>query len=310
MWLAATDCFRSCLGAGTTSMASTGGKVAEDPPAIRGSAIVEVKPIVSSEVVLALLAGVCATTVGLLNSDHLCTYIIDQLSGMLNAWCLTVGRFSDYSSLFTVIMLSLFLPLIIYVRRRAGLPAGMGDGCEANTVPHGELPQSQCCVELAARTDLHRAALAEMRSLVRASLSPSALESAAAPLDDDGWCCRFLSSADLKPSPAARQAAATICWRHSRQPIAPLNVAQADHIELLRGACATGTVFCPGRDRHGRGVIVVDNSAAPVGLFDGQVRLLAFTIEFALRQCIAPNNKLCYFFKLGSFSTQNQCEGR
>ena len=75
-------------------------------------------------------------------------------------------------------------------------------------------------------------------------------------------------------------------------PIAPLSTAADDHLALLRAACASGTIFCPGTDVHGRAIVCIDNSAAPVGPFDGQVRLLAFTIEFALRQCVAPSNKI------------------
>ena len=184
-----------------------------------------------------------------------------------------------------------------------------GAPSESNEVSslRGELPDAQLQVPSKPGSDEQRDALIELRKRVRASLGTSACDATSATcLQEDSWCCRFLVSASWQPDAAAPKVVDTLRWRAFRKPIAPLKAAPAEHLALLRAACATGTIACPGVDRHGRGLICIDNSAAPVGPFDGQVRLLAFTIEFALRQCVAPCNKICFLFKLSSFSTQNQ----
>ena len=124
-------------------------------------------------------------------------------------------------------------------------------------------------------------------------------------LENDQFCSRFL--AEYKElSTASRAISDALTWRAARRPIGPICCALPEEIELLRRACRTGAVTCPGLDRRGRAIVVLDNSVAPPGEdFDAQVKQVAFVLEFALRHMRPPHDRIVLVCKLGSFSSGN-----
>lgn len=175
--------------------------------------------------------------------------------------------------------------------------------------PQTDLQDGLFSVDLEPTTSERRVELDALRKHVCEALEPAVVESSNAQLQLDAWCGRFLAAADWQATAAARQVADTLRWRHYRRPIPPLCTASVEDVTVLYAACASGSIVCPGKDAHGRAVVCIDNSAAPVTDFEAQVRLLTYTIELALRQCVHPANKICFVFKLGRFSTENQVRG-
>jgi len=124
-------------------------------------------------------------------------------------------------------------------------------------------------------------------------------------LADEQWCCRFLVAREWNPVRAAEIMLEALRWREKRQPIGILTDASDPASEALRHESCTGKIVCPGRDRHGRSVIVFDNSVQNTKDHVGQVRLLAYSLEFALRQCAPHSDKICLVVKLNNFSLLN-----
>lgn len=144
----------------------------------------------------------------------------------------------------------------------------------------------------------------QLRRFVSAGMALSTAERAV--LDDNAWCCRFLEARNWDVPKAVEMMSKALQWRVTRKPIAPLSDGEAAGARLLEHESATGKVWCaPGRDRHGRCVVIFDNSVQNTANRRNQMLLLAFTLEFALRHAAAEVDKICLVIKLQNFSLLN-----
>ena len=127
---------------------------------------------------------------------------------------------------------------------------------------------------------------------------------------DDLALLRFLVAHSFVVSNAAKAIEEMMEWRRARVPvIGTLMNVKAEQVELLRLACSTGTIICPGRCADGRSLVVLDNSASASlkdKNFDSQVKLAAFCLDFALRHARPPADSLVLLCKLNQFSANNQ----
>lgn len=213
-----------------------------------------------------------------------------------------------------LVALNAALLLLVVVRvYLLGLAMRSGSSCAAaNSSKSGEQGHSSAVDPLTHLRSLPPLPLApdlqksvnQLRRFVSAGMALSSAERAV--LDDDAWCCRFLIARNWDVPKAAEMMSRAMQWRVSRKPIAPLSDGGTAAARLLEHESATGKVWCaPGLDRHGRCVVIFDNSVQNTADQRNQMLLLAFTLEFALRHATADVDKICLVIKLQNFSLLN-----
>jgi len=145
-------------------------------------------------------------------------------------------------------------------------------------------------VEMLPGMDSHMETLARLRREV--------MQAAGEGVDEEGWLddkqlWRFLVARKMDVDGARKQAIAALKWRAFRKP--HLVRAESD----LAMESATGKVCVRGIDRFGRPVLVLDSSKENTTGLDGQMRLLAYQIERAIRLMKAPVDKYVVVIRLG-----------
>lgn len=196
-----------------------------------------------------------------------------------------------------------WLGLTVRSRTRSAASASEDAGVQGNSTAVDTLTHLRSLPPLPLAPDLQKS-VNQLRRFVSAGTALSSAERAV--LDDDAWCCRFLVARNWDVPKAAEMMSKALQWRISRKPIAPLSDGGTAAARILEHESATGKVWCaPGRDRHGRCVVIFDNSVQNTANQRNQMLLLAFTLEFALRHATADVDKICLVIKLQNFSLLN-----
>ena len=117
------------------------------------------------------------------------------------------------------------------------------------------------------------------------------------------WCTddclqRFLMARNWSISAAKSMIDEAIRWRSLRR---PESIVAAE----MEVESRTGKIYVPGRDRWGRPVIIFDNTVQNTSNIDNQMRFLAWSLEFAIRDMPTHTDKYVIFMHLNRFSMFN-----
>eukprot|EP00291_Cryptomonas_curvata_P014244 CAMPEP_0172181970 /NCGR_PEP_ID=MMETSP1050-20130122/18130_1 /TAXON_ID=233186 /ORGANISM="Cryptomonas curvata, Strain CCAP979/52" /LENGTH=264 /DNA_ID=CAMNT_0012855345 /DNA_START=69 /DNA_END=860 /DNA_ORIENTATION=+ len=122
------------------------------------------------------------------------------------------------------------------------------------------------------------------------------------------WCTdqqltRFLIARNFNVAHALKLLLSALEWRALRRPELVERMPGFEEVFGKQGA--TGKVYCPGTDRWGRPVLVLDNTVENSSDADGRLLFLAWNLEFACRQMGEGVDKYVVFLHLGRFSIFN-----
>jgi hypothetical protein len=120
----------------------------------------------------------------------------------------------------------------------------------------------------------------------------------------DSELLRFLIARHFKINSALELIRGALKWREQRKPNEiekslkwPQNMARESE---------TGKIYCPGYDRWGRSIVVLDNTVQNTNSIDDQMTFLAWNLEFAIKMMEKDRvDKYLVFMHLENFSFRN-----
>lgn len=114
---------------------------------------------------------------------------------------------------------------------------------------------------------------------------------------------RFLIARNYELDAAVKLMQTALEWRTKRKPA--LFDQREGWLEYMSKESETGKIYCPGRDRWGRSVLVFDNTVQNTPHVDDHMNFLAWNLEFAIKQMPPTVDKYTVFIHLENFSFFN-----
>lgn len=114
---------------------------------------------------------------------------------------------------------------------------------------------------------------------------------------------RFLIARNYELDAAVKLMQTALDWRTKRKPA--LLDQREGWLEYMSKESETGKIYCPGRDRWGRSVLIFDNTVQNTPHVDDHMNFLAWNLEFAIKLTPSHIDKYTVFINLENFSFFN-----
>jgi len=122
---------------------------------------------------------------------------------------------------------------------------------------------------------------------------------------DDATLTRFLIARSWDIKKAHEMIEYTLKWRRSRNPARYLSILSKEEERSFSNEACTGKIYITGHDKHGRVVIVFDNSCQNTKSHDDQLNFLGFILELGANGGLHDVDKYVVFINLSNFSLLN-----
>lgn len=126
--------------------------------------------------------------------------------------------------------------------------------------------------------------------------------------EHEKWCTdqclqRFLIARNYDIDASVKLMNTALEWRSKRKP--DFFDQREGWMEYMSKESETGKIYCPGRDRWGRSVVIFDNTVQNTPHVDDHMNFLAWNLEFAIKLMPPTIDKYTVFIHLENFSFFN-----
>ena len=146
----------------------------------------------------------------------------------------------------------------------------------------------------------------ELVEELRANMATSPVAQANQDYLCDAVYVRFLIARDWDIQKASKMILAALAWRVKRPSHRWCLANDSGRAETFKVSNSSGKIRVPGVDRHGRPVMVFDNSKENITDTNQMMEFLAWNMELCMRTARAPADKIMLFMHMTEFSLFNQ----